>query len=167
MDKISKNSFKRLCNRLNMELTIKEFFKSVQSYIGTNLVLYTKENDLNAIKAQRDIIKSQEKQIMEMIEIRKKVFDAYKINKMAWEVRTVECPGYQAFIKPNSVDNSALVAYRDVINGITEYIYYNDRPDAFLAPLKNWYYTISKRKLKDFVYPFIPLKHFIVKGTQR
>jgi len=151
----------------HIETTINAFFKSVYDYIAKNSALYSQKSDKQAIEAQTEIIKNQERNIAKMIYERKLDFDAYKLNNTAWEIKSAGCPGYQAFMKPGSVDNSALVAYREVINGITEYIYYGLREEVLLKPLKQWNYVISNRPLKDLVYPFMPLKHFIVKGTQR
>lgn len=150
-----------------IESTIKAFFQSVYGYISENSKLYTKVADLQAIDAQGEIIKDQERQIMYMIIEKQKDCDAYKLREMQFNITTVNFPGFQAFVKPNSVDNSALVAYRDVINGITEYIYYGLREEVFLKPLKQWYYVISNRPMKDLVYPFLPLNHFMVKDSKQ
>ncbi|MBO7644734.1 MAG: hypothetical protein J6S57_00310 [Alphaproteobacteria bacterium] len=147
----------------NIELTIENFFKSVYTYVDGIAELYTKQNDKDAIKAQIETIKNQQKQIQEMMLAHSKGADAYKLNQMQWNIITAGTPGWQAFIKPGSVDNSALVAYRDVIRGITEYLYYGLREESFLKPLKQWNYVISNRLLKDLIYPFLPLKHFMVK----
>ena len=148
----------------NIELTIREFFVSVYTYMAKNLRLYTKESDKEDIALQGKIVDAQEKQIAGMIFDRKLSFDAYKLDKEAQDVKNAGSSLYKAFIKPGSVDNSALVAYRDVISGITDYIYYNDKPESFLEPLKRWNYVISNRKGKNLIYPFLPLKHFVVKG---
>lgn len=152
-----------------VESTIKAFFASVYyRYIPKNSKLYTEVKDLQAIDAQAEVIKQQEEQIMAMLETRKKGFDAHTLNKMAYDITTMEFPGeYQAFLKPkNNSDNSALVAYRDVIRGITDYLYYNQNPEVFLRPLKKWNYVISDNQMKDLIYPFLPLKHFVVKDVQ-
>lgn len=151
-----------------VESTIKAFFASVYRYASENSKLYTKVSDLQAIDTQGEVVKAQEKQIMEMVATRKKGFDAYTLNKMAYNITTMEFPGaYQMFMKPKNIDNSALVAYRDVIRGITDYLYYNQEPEVFLRPLKKWNYVISDNQMKDLIYPFLPLKHFVVKDEQR
>ena len=147
----------------NIELTIERFFQSVYTYVDGIAKLYTKQNDKQAIENQRDIIKSQQEKIKEMMNIRVNGFNAYKLILLQHEITTMTMPGYQAFTKPGSVDNSALVAYRDVIHGITEYLYYGLREESFLKPLKQWNYVISNRPLKDLIYPFLSLKHFMVK----
>lgn len=150
-----------------VESTIKAFFASVYRYASENSKLYTKVSDLQAIDTQGEVVKAQEKQIMEMVATRKKGFDAYTLNKMAYNITTMEFPGaYQMFMKPKNIDNSALVAYRDVIRGITDYLYYNQEPEVFLRPLKKWNYVISDNQMKDLIYPFLPLKHFVVKEDQ-
>lgn len=150
-----------------VESTIKAFFASVYRYAYKNSKLYTKVSDLQAIDTQGEVVKAQEKQIMEMVATRKKGFDAYTLNKMAYNITTMEFPGaYQMFMKPKNIDNSALVAYRDVIRGITDYLYYNQEPEVFLRPLKKWNYVISDNQMKDLIYPFLPLKHFVVKEDQ-
>lgn len=151
-----------------VESTIKAFFASVYRYASENSKLYSKVSDLQAIDAQGEVVKAQEKQIMGMVATRKKGVDAYTLNKMAYNITTTEFPGaYQMFMKPKNIDNSALVAYRDVICGITEYLYYNQEPEVFLRPLKKWNYVISDNQMKDLIYPFLPLKHFVVKDEQR
>ena len=150
-----------------IESTIKAFFQSVYGYISENSKLYTKVADLQAIDAQGEIIKDQERQIMYMIIEKQKDCDAYKLREMQFNITTVNFSGYQAFVKPNSVDNSVLVAYRDVINGITEYVYYGLREEVLLKPLKQWYYVISKHPMKDVIFSFLPLKHFIAKGSKQ
>lgn len=150
-----------------IESTIKAFFQSVYGYISENSKLYTKVADLQAIDAQGEIIKDQERQIMYMIIEKQKDCDAYKLREMQFNITTVNFSGYKAFVKPGSVDNSALVAYRDVVRGITEYLYYGLREEMFLKPLKQWYYVISDRPMKDLVYPFLPLKHFMVKDVNQ
>lgn len=103
-----------------------------------------------------------------MMLARSKVADVYKLNQMQWDITTAGTPGCQAFVKPGSVDNSALVAYRDVVRGITEYLlYYGLCEESFLKPLKQWNYVISNRPLKDFIYPFLSLKHFMVKDVNQ
>ena len=70
-------------------------------------------------------------------------------------------------MRPGSVDNSAVVAYLNVISGITEYVYYGLREEMLLKPLKQWYYVISDRPMKKFVYPLLPLRYFMAKNKQR
>lgn len=60
-------------------------------------------------------------------------------------------------------DNAIIQECLDVIRGITEYLYYDMHEEVFLKPLKQWNYIISNRPLKDLIYPFLPLKHFMVK----
>jgi hypothetical protein len=151
----------------NIELTIEKFFQSVYGYVDGIAKLYTKQNDQDAINAQIETIKNQQKQIKEMMLARSKGADAYKLNQMQWDITTAGTPGWQAFVKPGSVDNSALVAYRDVVRGITEYLYYGLREESFLKPLKQWNYVISNRPLKDLIYQFLSLKHFMVKDVNQ
>ena len=94
-----------------VESTIKAFFASVYRYAYKNSKLYTKVSDLQAIDTQGEIVKAQEKLIMEMVATRKKGFDAYTLNKMAYNITTMEFPGaYQMFMNPKNIDNFALVA---------------------------------------------------------
>lgn len=151
----------------NMELTIKKFFESVYSFVNRNVKNYTETKDLSAIYDQGEVIKAQEKLVWDMVKERSQGFDAYKLNKMQWDLTTMDFPGYQAFMKPHNVDNSVLVAYREVIRGLSEYLYYGLREESFLKPLKQWNYVTSDRPLKDLIYPFLSLKHFIAKDNQR
>ena len=118
----------------NMKLTIENFFQSVHDYVDDNAKLYTKQNDKDAVHKQIEVITSQEKLIKEMMAERARGFNAYKLSQMQHEITSMVMPGYQVFTQPGSADGSVLVAYRDVIRGITEYIYYDMREESFLTP---------------------------------
>ena len=151
----------------DIEVTIKKFFESVNNYAFNNARLYTDHKDATEIDKEIKVIIAQEKLIQNMLQERVKGFDAYKLNKMQWEIMGMEFPGYHVFMKTKSYDNSVLVAYRDVIRGLCEYLYYGLREESFLRPLKQWYFLTSNKSMKGLIYPFLPLKHFIVKESKQ
>jgi len=151
----------------DIDATIKAFFMSVYEYVGKiSDFYYFSGKNMAIIRYQEEVIKKQESLIAQLANEKCFGGDAGKLYEKVWEINTIECPSYHAFMKPGSDDNSALIAYREVIHGITDYLYYNMEPVAFLRSLKKWNYVISDNPFKDFVYPFLPLKHFVIKENQ-
>jgi len=152
----------------DIEATIKKFFESVYKY--TNSILEggsIKAKNVRPITEQINIVKAQEDLIAKIFkEKSNNVVDTHKLERLATQMME-RFPGRSAFVKPNSDDNSMLEAYRDVVHGIMDYVYYGLPVEKFLEPLKKWYFLTSNRSMKGLIYPFLPLKHFIVKADKQ
>ena len=148
--------------------TIKAFFASVVEFTTHMASFYKDSEEKNSIYDTVNKIKDVEKQVLKLIEERtNKPYDARVLNDMVWKLTTVNYSPF-AFMKPNSVDNSPMIAYRDVLRGIGEYYGLPiQQKEKLLRPLKKWYYTVSTNKMKNFIYPFLPLKHFVLKDQTK
>lgn len=148
--------------------TINAFFAWVYGYIDNIKDLYEKDEEKKSIYKTEQQIKRVESLVMKLIETRKtKPYDARILNDLVWEITTGEYTAL-AFMKPGSVDNSALVAYRDVLRGIGEYYSLPvQQKEKLLRPIKKWYYVTSTNKLKNLIYPFMPLNHFVLEDKTK
>jgi len=148
----------------DIEATVKKFFESVYRYTNNIWEWYAiKGANVKQIIEQINVVKAQEGLIAKIFkEKSNNVVDTYKLNQLATQMME-QFPGRSAFVKPNSDDNSMLEAYRGVIHGIMDYVYYGLPVEKFLEPLKQWYFLTSNKSMKGLIYPFLPLKHFIVK----
>ena len=145
--------------------TIKAFFASVYEYNEKMKDLYNAPIDKKHIDNVKEEIKSVEKMIFQLIELREtKPYDARILSELAYKIVTSHYSSTNAFIKPNSYNNDALIAYRGVIEGITEYYSLPvKQEEKILRPIKNWKYITADGFLKKAQNKLTPLSGFIMK----
>ena len=119
--------------------TINAFFAWVYGYVENMKDLYKKDEEKKSIFKTEQTIRRVEKLVMKLIEERKtKPYDARALNDLVLEITTADYTSI-AFMKPGSVDNSVLVAYRDVLRGIGEYYALPvQQKEKLLRPIKKW-----------------------------
>lgn len=147
----------------NMDLTIRKFFETVQDYTSKICALYTDK----AAQSRLDKAKAQLSEIKQNIE-KLSVMGDYddEKHKLAYQTMGTSVNA-GLFMKPNSNNNGAYLAFVHVVREIVDYYKqssFGRNPDGVLKAIKSWNYQISTNLLKDFVYPFLPLSHFAVKN---
>lgn len=147
--------------QLNMKPLIKSFFDSADGYIQKMRGLYVDEMDLDLFN--REMPKFYElRRVAESIPDTTEWDDRYK--KIDELIKMSVRAGL--FMKPNSYDNSTYRAFFDFIRCLADYYGRRIGDKKILAAYKNWCYNISNNRLKDFIYPFVPVSFFAKRAQE-
>ncbi|MBO4672079.1 MAG: hypothetical protein J5608_00305 [Alphaproteobacteria bacterium] len=151
-----------MTKNINMEKTIDRFFESVWKYADKVSAMYSGPEDKAVIEDQKQVLKKLEADVKRL----PKINDLHEKYIATTDFRGRDYSNMdKLFYKPSkNPKGEAYKAFVNVCLGIADY-YQSEysNPDVALAPMKQWYYTTATNKLKDFVYPFIPLSRFAEK----
>lgn len=155
--------------QINMEATIKDFFKSAREYAGKIINMYTDPAQFEVLYMEYVKLSDLEKTIIKIAntpaaerrsaEFQNLVFDVmYGHGKFGINSNVFANP------KLKETKWEAFQAFTSVLYRIGEYyssgcVFGND-PEPVLKAIKNWHYKTSRNIMKDFVYPFLPLSYF-------
>ena len=155
------NKVQKIKPQLNIELAIDNFFKSVDAYTKKMSALYTDERYLAKINEELACVQRKKEQIQKLRSISNWDANYNYANKIKYDYSDLE----YIFRKPNREnDFSARQAFLDVFYQIVDFYTnksFDKNPEALLMTIKKWNYTISNSVFKDYVYPFLPLTHFV------
>ncbi|MBR4625378.1 MAG: hypothetical protein IKO56_07580 [Alphaproteobacteria bacterium] len=145
-------------------MTIRAFFASVYEYANKMKSLYEKPEEKKSIAETISKIKGVEKMVLQLIKERTtKPYDARILGDLAYKLKTEDYT-YMAFVKPKSVDNSALIAYREVLNGIGDYYGLPiQQHEKLLRPIKHWKYITATSLIEKVKNKISPLSNFVMK----
>ena len=154
----------------NMKLTIKDFFTSVYDFIDKTRDFHTLAEEQERIETTIREIENIQKLVQELINQREiKGYDARILMDKSWLITSANYTSLvNAFVKPESSDNRALVAYRDVLRGICEYYTLPvQNPATILSAIKTWKIITADSRIKSFKYQISPLSKFAIKNNTK
>lgn len=94
--------------------------------------------------------------IKKLLDLRDNGFDKVELEKVIKEIKSLRIEPV-VFEKPGSVDQSAFLAFRGVINGICDYVMQPIARDEMITePLAKWATVKTMNKKKQLAYSMIP-----------
>lgn len=142
---------------------IRRFFIDVDNYILYEVEKSPNKN-VNNIMSTRILIETDLQDLInKLIYLRKDCFDKVELEKIIKKIKDIYIRP-NAFIKPETIDQSAFLAFRDVINGICDYAMQPiARPELINGPLVKWAIARNTDKKKQLLYRTIPVAWVIKK----
>lgn len=144
-------------NIIDYDLTVKDFFKSVNEFLKKKIEKVTDKKEYEAI--------------IKNIEIINKIAQSPKrLSDYDMRVKENLEPDFEGFCKKNAkgiiFDNSIWLAFSQVLHAIDEYYNGNtifDKEEHLLLAIKKWNYAKSTSLFKDIVFTFKSEKAFATK----